>query len=90
MTSYDMMDYKKSPGGSRWRLQSAILRKHGQKIMVKRAENRNLRRPRAGDVSEDGTKGRLACESQIGSQVANFRELQPSKSWTTAVRIGTG
>ncbi|MDB5234025.1 MAG: elongation factor Ts, partial [Hymenobacter sp.] len=55
-----------------------ILRKAGQKIADKRAENETSEGFVAVNVSEDGSNGKLvalACETESVAKVANFREL---------------
>jgi len=69
-----------------------ILRKHGQKIADKRAENETSEGLVLVSVSEDGTKGKLvalACETESVAKVANFRELA-QQILDTAVRIDAG
>ena len=80
MTGAGMMDCKKALTEADGDFEAArdILRKAGQKIADKRAENTTSEGFVAVSVSEDGTNGKLvalACETESVAKVANFREL---------------
>ncbi|MCB2407158.1 translation elongation factor Ts [Hymenobacter lucidus] len=80
MTGAGMMDCKKALTEAEGDFEAArdILRKQGQKIADKRAENETSEGFVAVAVSEDGTNGKLvalACETESVAKVANFREL---------------
>ena len=80
MTGAGMMDCKKALVEAEGDFEAArdILRKQGQKIADKRAENETSEGFVAVSVSEDGTNGKLvalACETESVAKVANFREL---------------
>jgi elongation factor Ts len=80
MTGAGMMDCKKALTEAEGDFEAArdILRKAGQKIADKRAENETSEGFVAVAVSEDGTNGKLvalACETESVAKVANFREL---------------
>lgn len=94
MTGAGMMDCKKALVEADGDFEAArdILRKHGQKIADKRAENETSEGLVLVNVSEDGTKGKLvalACETESVAKVANFRELA-QQILDTAVRIDAG
>jgi len=80
MTGAGMMDCKKALTEANGDFEAArdILRKQGQKIADKRAENETSEGLVLVNVSEDGTTGKLvalACETESVAKVANFREL---------------
>lgn len=80
MTGAGMMDCKKALTEADGDFEAArdILRKQGQKIADKRAENATSEGLVLVQVSEDGTTGKLvalACETESVAKVANFREL---------------
>jgi len=80
MTGAGMMDCKKALTEAEGDFEAArdILRKQGQKIADKRAENETSEGFVAVAVSEDGSNGKLvalACETESVAKVANFREL---------------
>ena len=94
MTGAGMMDCKKALVEADGDFEAArdILRKHGQKIADKRAENETSEGLVLVSVSEDGTQGKLvalACETESVAKVANFRELA-QQILDTAVRIDAG
>ena len=94
MTGAGMMDCKKALVEADGDFEAArdILRKHGQKIADKRAENETSEGLVLVSVSEDGTKGKLvalACETESVAKVANFREMA-QQILDTAVRIDAG
>ena len=94
MTGAGMMDCKKALVEADGDFEAArdILRKHGQKIADKRAENETSEGLVLVSVSEDGTQGKLvalACETESVAKVANFRELA-QQILDTAVRINAG
>ena len=94
MTGAGMMDCKKALVEADGDFEAArdILRKHGQKIADKRAENETSEGLVLVSVSEDGTQGKLvalACETESVAKVANFRELA-QQIMDTAVRIDAG
>ena len=91
MTGAGMMDCKKALTEAEGDFEAArdILRKQGQKIADKRAENETSEGFVAVNVSEDGTTGKLvalACETESVAKVANFRELV-QRILDAAVRI---
>jgi elongation factor Ts len=91
MTGAGMMDCKKALTEAEGDFEAArdILRKQGQKIADKRAENETSEGFVAVNVSEDGTSGKLvalACETESVAKVANFRELV-QRILDAAVRI---
>jgi len=94
MTGAGMMDCKKALVEADGDFEAArdLLRKHGQKIADKRAENETSEGLVLVSVSEDGTSGKLialACETESVAKVANFRELA-QQILDTAVRIDAG
>ncbi len=94
MTGAGMMDCKKALVEADGDFEAArdILRKHGQKIADKRAENETSEGLVLVSVSEDGTTGKLvalACETESVAKVANFRELA-QQILDTAVRTNAG
>jgi elongation factor Ts len=94
MTGAGMMDCKKALVEADGDFEAArdILRKHGQKIADKRAENETSEGLVLVSVSEDGTSGKLvalACETESVAKVANFREMA-QQILDTAVRIDAG
>ena len=94
MTGAGMMDCKKALVEADGDFEAArdILRKHGQKIADKRAENETSEGLVLVNVSEDGTQGKLvalACETESVAKVANFRELA-QQILDTAVRTNAG
>ncbi|GAC1585732.1 MAG: translation elongation factor Ts [Hymenobacter sp.] len=94
MTGAGMMDCKKALVEADGDFEAArdILRKHGQKIADKRAENATSEGLVLVSVSDDGTSGKLvalACETESVAKVANFRELA-QQILDTAVRIDAG
>ena len=94
MTGAGMMDCKKALVEADGDFEAArdILRKHGQKIADKRAENETSEGLVLVNVSADGTQGKLvalACETESVAKVANFRELA-QQILDTAVRIDAG
>ena len=94
MTGAGMMDCKKALVEADGDFEAArdILRKHGQKIADKRAENETSEGLVLVNVSEDGTQGKLvalACETESVAKVANFRELA-QQILDTAIRIDAG
>ncbi len=94
MTGAGMMDCKKALVEADGDFEAArdILRKHGQKIADKRAENETSEGLVLVNVSDDGTQGKLvalACETESVAKVANFRELA-QQILDTAVRIDAG
>ncbi|GAC1367261.1 MAG: translation elongation factor Ts [Hymenobacter sp.] len=94
MTGAGMMDCKKALVDADGDFEAArdILRKHGQKIADKRAENATSEGLVLVSVSDDGTSGKLvalACETESVAKVANFRELA-QQILDTAVRIDAG
>ncbi|GAB3875670.1 translation elongation factor Ts [Hymenobacter segetis] len=94
MTGAGMMDCKKALVEADGDFEAArdILRKHGQKIADKRADNETSEGLVLVNVSEDGTKGKLvalACETESVAKVANFRELA-QQILDTAIRIDAG
>ena len=94
MTGAGMMDCKKALTEADGDFEAArdILRKAGQKIADKRADNETSEGLVLVNVSEDGTKGKLvalACETESVAKVANFRELA-QQIMDTAIRIDAG
>jgi len=94
MTGAGMMDCKKALVEADGDFEAArdILRKHGQKIADKRAENETSEGLVLVNVSADGTSGKLvalACETESVAKVANFRDLA-QQILDTAVRIDAG
>ena len=94
MTGAGMMDCKKALVEADGDFEAArdLLRKHGQKIADKRAENETSEGLVLVNVSEDGTQGKLvalACETESVAKVANFRGLA-QQILDTAVRINAG
>ena len=94
MTGAGMMDCKKALVEADGDFEAArdILRKHGQKIADKRADNETSEGLVLVNVSEDGTQGKLvalACETESVAKVANFRELA-QQILDTAIRIDAG
>ena len=94
MTGAGMMDCKKALVEADGDFEAArdILRKHGQKIADKRAENETSEGLVLVNVSDDGTHGKLvalACETESVAKVANFRELA-QQILDTAIRIDAG
>ncbi|MCC2548405.1 translation elongation factor Ts [Hymenobacter sp. BT175] len=80
MTGAGMMDCKKALTEADGDFEAArdILRKQGQKIADKRADNATSEGVVLVQVSEDGSNGKLvalACETESVAKVANFREL---------------
>ena len=80
MTGAGMMDCKKALVEADGDFEAArdILRKQGQKIADKRAENETSEGLVLVSVSEDGTQGKLvalACETESVAKVADFRAL---------------
>ncbi|WBA40492.1 translation elongation factor Ts [Hymenobacter canadensis] len=91
MTGAGMMDCKKALTEADGDFEAArdLLRKQGQKIADKRAENETSEGFVTVVVSEDGTTGKLvalACETESVAKVANFRELV-QRILDAAVRI---
>ena len=94
MTGAGMMDCKKALVEADGDFEAArdLLRKHGQKIADKRADNETSEGLVLVNVSEDGTSGKLvalACETESVAKVANFRELA-QQILDTAIRIDAG
>jgi len=94
MTGAGMMDCKKALTEADGDFEAArdILRKQGQKIADKRAENETSEGLVLVNVSEDGTTGKLvalACETESVAKVANFRELA-QQVLDAAVRTNAG
>ncbi|MBC6613055.1 elongation factor Ts [Hymenobacter sp. BT507] len=80
MTGAGMMDCKKALTEADGDFEAArdILRKQGQKIADKRAENATAEGVVLVSVSEDGTTGKLvalACETEPVAKVEDFRKL---------------
>ena len=80
MTGAGMMDCKKALVEADGDFEAArdILRKQGQKIADKRAENATSEGMVMASVSEDGSNGKLvalACETEPVSKVPDFRNL---------------
>ncbi|QIL75898.1 MULTISPECIES: translation elongation factor Ts [Hymenobacter] len=94
MTGAGMMDCKKALTEANGDFEAArdILRKQGQKIADKRADNATSEGLVLVQVSEDGTSGKLvalACETESVAKVANFRELT-QQILDAAVRTNAG
>ncbi|MGY2131412.1 translation elongation factor Ts [Hymenobacter sp. HD11105] len=94
MTGAGMMDCKKALTEANGDFEAArdILRKQGQKIADKRADNATSEGLVLVQVSEDGTAGKLvalACETESVAKVANFRELT-QQILDAAVRTNAG
>ena len=94
MTGAGMMDCKKALTEADGDFEAArdILRKAGQKIADKRAENETSEGFVAVNVSDDGSNGKLvalACETESVAKVANFRELV-QRILDAAVRTNAG
>ncbi|MBC6606379.1 elongation factor Ts [Hymenobacter sp. BT188] len=94
MTGAGMMDCKKALTEANGDFEAArdILRKQGQKIADKRADNATSEGLVLVQVSEDGTTGKLvalACETESVAKVANFRELT-QQILDAAVRTNAG
>lgn len=94
MTGAGMMDCKKALVEAEGDFEAArdILRKQGQKIADKRAENETSEGVVLVDVSADGTSGKLvalACETESVAKVANFRELA-QQILDAAIRTNAG
>jgi len=80
MTGAGMMDCKKALTEANGDFEAArdILRKQGQKIADKRADNATAEGVVLVKVSEDGTNGKLvalACETEPVAKVEDFRKL---------------
>lgn len=80
MTGAGMMDCKKAltEAGGDFEAAIDILRKAGQKVAAKRADNATNEGVVLVAISEDGTNGKLvalACETEPVSKVADFNEL---------------
>ena len=94
MTGAGMMDCKKSLTEADGDFEAArdILRKQGQKIADKRADNATSEGLVLVNVSEDGTTGKLvalACETESVAKVADFRTLV-QQILDTAVKTNVG
>ena len=94
MTGAGMMDCKKALTEANGDFEAArdILRKQGQKIADKRAENATSEGLVLVSVSEDGTQGKLvalACETESVAKVADFRTLV-QQIMDTAVKTNVG
>jgi elongation factor Ts len=94
MTGAGMMDCKKALTEANGDFEAArdILRKQGQKIADKRAENATSEGLVLVNVSENGTTGKLvalACETESVAKVADFRTLV-QQILDTAVRTNVG
>lgn len=94
MTGAGMMDCKKALVEADGDFEAArdILRKQGQKIADKRAENETSEGLVLVNVSDDQTSGKLialACETESVAKVANFRELA-QQILAAAVRTNAG
>jgi elongation factor Ts len=94
MTGAGMMDCKKALTEADGDFEAArdILRKQGQKIADKRAENATSEGLVLVNVSEDGTNGKLvalACETESVAKVADFRTLV-QQILDTAVKTNVG
>ena len=64
---------------------ATFLRKQGQKIADKRADNATSEGLVLVNVSEDGTVGKLvalACETESVAKVADFRDAGAANAWT--------
>jgi elongation factor Ts len=82
-TGAGMMDCKKALVEANGDFQAAIdiLRKAGQKVAAKRADNATSEGMVLVNISEDGTNGKIlafACETEPVSKVDSFRELGES------------
>lgn len=80
MTGAGMMDCKKALTEADGDFEKAvdILRKQGQKVAAKRAENETSEGVILVNISEDGSKGilvALACETEPVSNVTDFKDL---------------
>lgn len=80
MTGSGMMDCKKAltEAGGDFEAAIDILRKAGQKVAAKRADNETNEGSVLIAISADGTNGKLvalACETEPVSKVANFTDL---------------
>lgn len=80
MTGAGMMDCKKAltEAGGDFEAAIDILRKAGQKVAAKRADNATNEGVVLVAISEDGTNGKLvalACETEPVSKVADFNDL---------------
>jgi elongation factor Ts len=94
MTGAGMMDCKKALTEADGDFEAArdILRKQGQKIADKRADNATSEGLVLVNVSEDGTTGKLvalACETESVAKVADFRNLV-QQILETAVKTNIG
>jgi elongation factor Ts len=94
MTGAGMMDCKKALTEADGDFEAArdILRKQGQKIADKRAENTTSEGLVLVNVSADGTNGKLvalACETESVAKVADFRTLV-QQILDTAVKTNVG
>ena len=94
MTGAGMMDCKKALTEADGDFEAArdILRKQGQKIADKRADNATSEGLVLVNVSEDGTTGKLvalACETESVAKVADFRTLV-QQILDTAVKTNVG
>ena len=94
MTGAGMMDCKKALTEANGDFEAArdILRKQGQKIADKRAENATSEGLVLVNVSADGTNGKLvalACETESVAKVADFRTLV-QQILDTAVKTNVG
>ncbi|RZJ59190.1 MAG: elongation factor Ts, partial [Hymenobacter sp.] len=94
MTGAGMMDCKKALTEADGDFEAArdILRKQGQKIADKRADNATSEGLVLVNVSEDGTTGKLvalACETESVAKVADFRNLV-QQILDTAVKTNVG
>ena len=94
MTGAGMMDCKKALTEADGDFEAArdILRKQGQKIADKRADNATSEGLVLVNVSADGTQGKLvalACETESVAKVADFRTLV-QQILDTAVKTNVG
>jgi elongation factor Ts len=94
MTGAGMMDCKKALTEADGDFEAArdILRKQGQKIADKRADNATSEGLVLVNVSEDGTTGKLvalACETESVAKVADFRNLV-QQILETAIKTNVG
>ena len=94
MTGAGMMDCKKALTEADGDFEAArdLLRKQGQKIADKRAENETSEGLVLVNVSDDGASGKLvalACETESVAKVADFRELA-QQILDAAVRTNAG
>ena len=94
MTGAGMMDCKKALVEADGDFEAArdILRKQGQKIADKRAENETSEGLVLVSLNDDQTSGKLvalACETESVAKVANFRELA-QQILDAAVRTNAG